>query len=100
MNSTFVFNASNVSGLAGMMELPNKEQTPKPSKPVTPEYLTMRDVAKLLKVSERTVYSFIKRDGLPFVRLGSSVRFDPQDLPKWIESRKVRGTPAEESGLQ
>jgi predicted DNA-binding transcriptional regulator AlpA len=35
----------------------------------------------------KTLYN-LRREGLPFVKIGSRVMYDPADLNKWIDSRK------------
>ena len=50
--------------------------------------LTMRQAAKALQLSDRTVWSMIQRGELPCVRLGRSVRIDPADLQQFIEKAK------------
>ncbi len=53
--------------------------------------LTIPETAKILAVSERTVWDYIKKD-LKVVRLGKkAVRVCPSDLKKFIEARKVGG---------
>lgn len=55
-------------------------------------YLTMRDVAKRLGVSERTVRTFIKSGDLPHSRIGPSgktVRIALADLQEYMEARKT-----------
>lgn len=50
------------------------------------------DVAELLRVSERTVRSMVRRGDLPCVRIGrGSVRFDPADIRAFIEKRRQAG---------
>lgn len=53
--------------------------------------LTYREVAKTLRVSERTIWTLVKRGELPAVRFGHSVRIDPADLRAFIEQAKGRG---------
>jgi excisionase family DNA binding protein len=51
---------------------------------ITPFLLTARQAAKLLSISERTLYAFTKDGTLPVVRLGRSVRYSLEDLREWI----------------
>jgi excisionase family DNA binding protein len=46
------------------------------------------DVAAFLRVHEKDVYRFAARDGLPCVRLGRRLRFDPSDVLRWVSARK------------
>jgi excisionase family DNA binding protein len=45
------------------------------------------EVASILNCAKDTVYQWVKRYALPCIRLGDSVRFDPQQLAEWLESR-------------
>ena len=53
--------------------------------------LTYREVAKTLRVSERTIWTLVNRGELPAGRFGKSVRIDPTDLRAFIEQAKGRG---------
>lgn len=54
-----------------------------------PDYLTLADVAKLLRVSKPTVKRAVAKQGLPALRLGDRVwRFKRVDVEAWIDARK------------
>jgi excisionase family DNA binding protein len=50
--------------------------------------LKYREAAKVLGVTERTVWAMVDRGTLPAVRFGRSVRIDPADLRAFIEETK------------
>ena len=54
------------------------------------ELLNTEQVAKWLKVDERTVtnYRNLKENPLPFVKLGGAIRFRPESVKAWIGSRE------------
>lgn len=57
----------------------------------TVELLTARDVSRILKISLRTLWRLKSAGKLPeAVRIGSSVRWHPQDIQDLI-SRKRKG---------
>jgi PTS system nitrogen regulatory IIA component len=56
--------------------------------------LTVRDVARLLNVSEKTVYRWLKDGRLPAYRVHDQYRFNRAELLEWATARKV-GTSAE-----
>ena len=58
------------------------------STPVEPLLLTARQTARMLAISERSLYSLTKVGDLPAVRIGRSVRYDTADIRAWIESAK------------
>ncbi|MBL8764811.1 MAG: helix-turn-helix domain-containing protein [Phycisphaerae bacterium] len=53
-----------------------------------PPLLTYRQAAKVLGVTERTLWTLVHEGRLPAVRFGRSVRIDPADLRRFIESAK------------
>lgn len=60
--------------------------------PETPaQYLTVRDVARRLNVSERTVRHYCQTGKLRSVHIGALVRIDPADLEAFI--RQCRESP-------
>lgn len=48
----------------------------------------VHEAARLLSVSPRYVQMLASDGTLPCVRLGRLIRFDPQDLARWIERQK------------
>lgn len=53
--------------------------------------LDMSEVCDFLGVTPPTVRAYIRRSGLPCVRIGkSTVRFRREDVESWLESRRVR----------
>ncbi len=51
--------------------------------------LTVRDVARLFKVSEKTVYRWISRRQIPAYRLNEQYRFNRAELLEWATASKV-----------
>ena len=52
--------------------------------------LTVRDVAKLLDVSEATVGRWIKQRGLPAQHVGGQYRFNRAELLEWATAAKIK----------
>jgi excisionase family DNA binding protein len=52
-----------------------------------------KEAARLLKVSARKLWAmtFEETPGLPYVRCGRLVRYSPDDLRQWIDSRRKGG---------
>ena len=50
--------------------------------------LTVHDIARLLRVHEKTVYELVRRGAIPHIRLGRCVRFSLEDVTRWLGSRK------------
>ena len=50
--------------------------------------MTVRDLAALLKVNEKTVYRLAQRGDLPGFKVAGAWRFQIRDIDGWIEQRK------------
>ncbi len=60
------------------------------------EILTLPEVAQLLKVAEKTVYSMAQKGQLPAFKVGGQWRFKRADLDQWIEQQKAASRDAGE----
>ncbi len=56
---------------------------------MTDEILTLPEVAKLLKVTDKTVYSLAQKGTLPGFKVGGQWRFKRVDIDAWIEEQKA-----------
>ena len=54
------------------------------------EVLRLKDVAALLKVGEKTIYSMAQAGELPAFKVRGQWRFSRQDIDAWIEQQKVK----------
>ena len=52
------------------------------------EVLKLKDVAALLKVGEKTVYSMAQSGELPAFKVRGRWRFSRKDIEVWIEQQK------------
>ena len=50
--------------------------------------MTVRDVAAILNVDEKTIYRLAQRGDLPGFKVSGSWRFQRSDLEAWIAERK------------
>lgn len=55
--------------------------------------LTVRDASKLLSVSEKTVYRWIKEGAIPAYQINDQYRFNRAELLEWATSRKIQVSP-------
>ena len=53
------------------------------------EILTLPEVAQLLKVAEKTVYTMAQRGEIPAFKVRGQWRFKRADLDQWIERQKT-----------
>ncbi len=57
---------------------------------MTDEILTLKDVAKYLKLAEKTAYKLAAEGKLPGFKVGGSWRFKREDVEAWIEEKKLK----------
>lgn len=55
--------------------------------------LRVRDVARILKVSEKTVYQWVKTGGLAAQHVSGQIRFNRTELLEWATSRNLSVSP-------
>lgn len=54
------------------------------------QLLTTAEVAKQLRVTEGTVRKWVMNNRIPFVKIGSAVRYDQNKIDNWINQRSVK----------
>jgi excisionase family DNA binding protein len=64
-----------------------KTIVPTPGEIHFPNLCTPSEIAKLLKVSPKSIYYWVKRDELPFIRVGRHLRFDPQKVISYLTEK-------------
>jgi len=52
------------------------------------EFLTVSEVASLLKLSESTVYTMVRAGDIPAVKLGNQWRVSETRLDEWLEEKE------------
>ena len=55
------------------------------------QLLTLREVAALLQLSDKTLRRLVAARRLPCVRLGRQLRFAQSDIVRWVSARKCGG---------
>ncbi len=48
------------------------------------KYLTLEELKEFLGVNHQTIYNFRKSRGLPYIKIGSTVRYDRDDVVAWM----------------
>ena len=74
----------------------NDSQLPSPQWLERGRLLTLEETAEILSVSKPTLYRILGTNELPWVRVGSNRRIDPQDLQQYIKNQKRFGSPESE----
>lgn len=62
------------------------------------DILTIEEVAKYLRVSERTVYDWAQKGEIPSGKIGTVWRFKKSDIEKWVNERLSSGNKTPSSG--
>ena len=52
--------------------------------------LTVKTLARILAVSEKTVYAWVAEGAVPYIKLGAAVRFRPAAIREWLGRREFR----------
>lgn len=55
--------------------------------------LSVKDAARLLSVSEKTIYRWIKQEIIPAYRINEQFRFNRTELLEWATSRRIQVSP-------
>lgn len=52
--------------------------------------LSAKQVSELLEVSQATVYDWVSRGRIPYVKLGRLIRFKKTEIFHWVETHTIR----------
>ena len=55
-------------------------------------FMDVKGMAEYLCVSESTIRSWVKHGKIPYMKIGKCVRFDLNDLYKWLKHKRIRET--------
>ena len=53
------------------------------------KYLSVKEVAALLNIAEKTVRKYVWLKTIPYIKIGGHVRFDYNRLQAWIDHQNV-----------
>ena len=62
------------------------------------EILTVREVAALLKINEKTAYKLVAKGEIPGFKVGGSWRFDRGEIESWIRRKIEKQERIEDGG--
>lgn len=48
---------------------------------------TVTDLAEHLQASKKTIYEWVHLKKIPFLKVGSLLRFRPSEIEKWLSSK-------------
>jgi excisionase family DNA binding protein len=49
--------------------------------------LTVKELADILAIGQKTIYSYVSRNLIPYIKIESSVRFRPKHIASWLNQR-------------
>lgn len=52
--------------------------------------ITVQELAEQLKVAPQTIYGWTCSRKIPFMKVGGRLRFDPDEMAKWLEKAVVK----------
>jgi len=55
------------------------------------ELMTLQEVARYLRVTEKTIYRLIRRRGIPATKVGRNWRFEKRGIDEWLHRGSVAG---------
>jgi excisionase family DNA binding protein len=55
-----------------------------------PRFLTVVEVATLLRMSPRTIYDMVSQRRIPFRKAGRLLLFDPSEIDRWTKDTAGR----------
>ena len=61
-----------------------------PTPPDPNELMTAKEVEELLRIDVKTIYSYVKRGLLPYVKIQSNVRFLRPAILQWMEEKQYK----------
>jgi len=65
-----------------------------------PDMLTARDLEALLQIDRKTIYAYVQRGLIPYVRIESNVRFSKHRFMRWLEERSFQPRPVQGKGAK
>ena len=65
-----------------------------------PEFLTAKDLEALLQIDRKTIYSYVERGLIPYVRIESNLRFAKHQILEWLEERSFQPRAVHGKGAQ
>ncbi len=65
-----------------------------------PEMLTAKDLEALLQIDRKTIYAYVQKGLIPYMRIESNVRFSKHQVLEWLRERTFEPRPVNGKGAQ
>lgn len=85
---------SPAQGLAGDTAVQPQLQLVKPPPQLpagVPQYLTVSEVATMLRLTPKGIYKMVNEKRIPFRKAGAQLLFDPREIDEWTKPGNVKG---------
>jgi excisionase family DNA binding protein len=56
-------------------------------------YLTLEELKEYLGVNHQTIYNFRRQWGLPYIKIGTTVRYDRHEIESWMAQHRCVDEP-------
>jgi excisionase family DNA binding protein len=53
----------------------------------TQEYLTVKELSQLIRISKTTIYDLVKDEKIPHIRIEGRIVFDKVKIKDWMDSQ-------------
>ena len=77
---------------------PRKQTDPLPVLLSRGDLIRPDELAAGMKVAQGTVYLWVERGTIPFLRIGKCIRFEPEDIKEWLRAKRRSATKAPGGG--
>jgi len=65
-----------------------------------PDMLTAKDLEGLLQIDRKTIYAYVQRGLIPYIRIESNVRFSKHQVLQWLSERSFEPRPVNRNGAK
>jgi predicted DNA-binding transcriptional regulator AlpA len=79
---------------ASVSVLESRAAPPSPTPTASEELLTAKEVEELLRIDVKTIYSYVQRGMMPYIRIQSNLRFVKADVLAWVAEHRSGGMPS------
>ncbi len=65
-----------------------------------PEILTAKELEAWLRIDVKTIYAYVQRGIIPYMRIESNVRFSKHQVLEWLRERTFQPRPVNRNGAR
>jgi excisionase family DNA binding protein len=51
--------------------------------------IDITQLSEMLNVKKKTIYDWVHKRKIPYIKLGGLIRFDPTEIEQWVKSKKI-----------